>query len=425
MQNLTICSKEELLKLKDLYEKQYLDFKSKNFSLNMARGKPCKEQLDLSLPMLDELNSSSDFLSGGDVDCRNYGTLDGIDEIKEFISEATGIKKEYFIVGGNSSLSMMFDAISFFMIHGISGNAPWLKQGKIKFLCPSPGYDRHFAMCEYFGMDLIAVPMNSDGPDMDFVEKIVSNDSSVKGIWCVPKYSNPQGITYSNEVVRRLASLKPMASDFRIFWDNAYFVHSLEHDDQELLDIISECEKVGNDDLPIEFFSTSKITFAGSGVAFMACKNQNLEKLRTNYKFKTVGFDKINQLRHVRFLKNKVNLKNHMKKHAKIIKPKFDLVINMLENEFKDNPLLTWSTSKGGYFVCVNTLPGFAKKVVEMCKDVGVKLTKAGATFPYGNDPMDSNIRIAPTYPSLDELEKAMRLFCLVVKLAYINEKIA
>lgn len=409
-------------KLFEEYEKKYNEFKSKNITLNMARGKPCTNQLDLSTPMLSCLKNSSDLISNDNIDCRNYGNMDGIPEIKELISNVTSIKKENFIVGGNSSLSMMFDTISCFMIHGVQGGTPWLKQNKIKFLCPSPGYDRHFAMCEYFGMELITIPMTKTGPDMDMVESLVLNDSTIKGMWCVPKYSNPQGITYSPETVKRIANLKPSAKDFRIFWDNAYFVHDLE-EDEELLNIMDECEKAGNPELPILFFSTSKITFAGSGIAFMACANGNLKQLKKNYSFKTVGFDKINQMRHVKFLKSPENLLNHMKKQSEILKPKFKAVIDILEEEFKNHKeMLQWEKPKGGYFISVNTSTGCAKEVVSLCKEAGVILTNAGATFPYGVDPLDRNIRIAPTYPSLNELKSAMRLFCLVVKMVYIKK---
>ncbi len=417
-------SKEECSIAYDEVLKEYNLFKSKGLKLDMSRGKPSPEQLDLSLEMMDVLNSKSDFKSEQVVDCRNYGNCYGILEIKEFISSLTGINPEEIIVGGNSSLSMMFDAISHYMLKGSLGFAPWAKQGKIKFLCPAPGYDRHFSISEYFGMEMITVPMTPEGPDMDFVEKIVSDDESVKGIWCVPKYSNPQGITYSNETVKRLANLKPAAKDFKIIWDNAYFIHSLCDDDASILNIIDECKKCGNENMPIVFLSTSKITFPGDGVAFMACSGENLQAMKKMYSVKTVGFDKVNQLRHLRFLKDKKTILEHMKKHRKILKPKFDLVVNKLKSEFKDNPIVTWTEPKGGYFVSTQTYPGLAKEVVRLCKEAGVKLTKAGAAFPYGKDPQDSNIRIAPTYPSLSELELAMNLFCICVKLAFLKYKL-
>ncbi len=414
-------------RLKEIYSdllKRYQRFKDMNLKLNMARGKPSSEQLDLSLEMLDVLSSTSDLNSRDNVDLRNYGICDGIPEIKEFISDLSGIPADNFIVGGNSSLSMMFDTISHFMIKGANGCKPWISQGKIKFLCPAPGYDRHFAISDYFGMEMITIPMTKTGPDMDLVEKLVKNDEQIKGIWCVPKYSNPQGITYSDETVKRLANLKTAAKDFRIIWDNAYFIHDLSDDGDNLLNIMEECKKSGTENLPIVFFSTSKITFPGAGVAFMACADENLSALKKMYSTKTVGFDKLNQLRHLRFLKDKETILNHMKKHRGILKPKFDLIIGTLEREFSDNPIIKWENPNGGYFVSVETYPHCAKKVVELCKNAGVILTGAGATYPYKNDPNDSNIRLAPTYPSKDELKLAMELFCICVKIAVIEKRI-
>ena len=403
---------------------EYESFKQKGLKLDMSRGKPSTQQLELSNKMLDVLNSSSDFKIKNGVDARNYGLCDGIPEMKEFISTLTGIDKQNFIVGGNSSLSMMYDAIAFFMTHGANGCEPWLKQGKIKFLCPSPGYDRHFAICEYFGMELISVPMTNSGPDMDIIENMVNQDETIKGIWCVPKYSNPSGVTYSDETVKRFAKLKPLAKDFRIFWDNAYFLHDLTPDGTELLNIIDECVKCENQNLPIVFYSMSKITFPGAGVAFMACVGENLENFKKMYSVKTVGFDKINQLRHLIFLKDEKTIKSHMEKQREILKPKFSAVVNKLKEEFLDNPILSWNEPLGGYFVSVNTVPGVAKRVVELCKNAGVILTNAGATYPYGKDPKDSNIRLAPTYPSLSELDLAMQLFCICVKLAFLEKNI-
>lgn len=414
-------SKQELMNVHQELTREYESFLEKKLSLNMARGKPGADQLDLSMKMLDILNSSSDFKSEDGIDCRNYGINDGLPEMKRFISEATGISPQNFIVGGNSSLSMMYDAISHFFTHGSDGELPWGRQGKIKFLCPSPGYDRHFAICEYFGMELITIPMTESGPDMDMVEQYVSSDESVKGIWCVPKYSNPQGITYSDETVRRFANLKPAAKDFKIFWDNAYFVHDLTEETTPLLNIIDECKKNGNEKMPLVFFSTSKITFPGSGIAFMACEGENLSVFKKMYSIKTVGFDKLNQLRHLRFLKDKESLLAHMKNHRDILAPKFDLVIKFLNEEFSQNPILSWKKPKGGYFVSVDTYPGCAKRVVELCKKCGVILTNAGATFPYGKDLKDSNIRLAPTFPNINELKVAMEVFCLCVKIAFLE----
>lgn len=424
VKNFLNLSEKECKEEYDILLTDYENFKLKNLKLDMSRGKPEARQLDLSLKMLDEINSKSDFKTSSGVDVRNYGICDGLPEMKKFISEVTGIDEKYFIVGGNSSLSMMFDAVSFFMIHGSCGQKPWCRQEKIKFLCPAPGYDRHFAICEYFGIEMVTVKMNKDGPDMDFIEDIVQNDSSVKGIWCVPKYSNPQGITYSDEVVRRFAALKPKAKDFKIFWDNAYFIHDLSLESTPLLDIFAECKKNKSEEMPIAFYSTSKITFPGAGVAFLACMGENLENFKKMYSVKTVGFDKINQLRHLRFLKNKSNLYNHMQKHREILKPKFELVLNLLESEFRNNPILKWNTPKGGYFISVDTYRGCAKETVRLCMEAGVILTKAGGTFPYGKDPYDSNIRLAPTYPDTNDLKLAMKLFCLCVKLAYLKKKL-
>ena len=392
--------------------------------IDISRGTPASEQLDLSLGMLDVLSSNSDLTSRDGVDMRNYGICDGIPEMKEFISNLSGIAAEKFIVGGNSSLGMMFDAISYFMIKGARGCEPWIKQGKVKFLCPSPGYDRHFAISEYFDMDMITIPMNSGGPDMDLIEDLVAKDDMIKGIWCVPKYSNPQGITYSDETVRRLAALQPAARDFKIMWDNAYFVHGLCEDDDKLLDIMSECEKNESENMPLIFFSTSKITFPGAGVAFMACGGENLKLFKKMYSVKTVGFDKLNQIRHLRFLKDKSGVLEHMKKHRQILKPKFDMIIDLFSKEFKDNPIITWINPKGGYFISVEVCRHCAKRVVELCKNAGVILTKAGATFPYGEDPDDSNIRIAPSCLDCAELKVAMELFCLCVKLAFVEMKL-
>lgn len=407
------------------YKEKYDEFKSMNFNLDMSRGKPCSKQLDLSNELLNIVEKPSDYISQSKIDCRNYGANDGIEEIKEFISGMTGIEKENFIVGGNSSLSMMFDTISYFMIHGAGGEKPWVKQEKIKFLCPAPGYDRHFSMCEHFGIEMITIPMTPQGPDIEMVEKLVKKDSSIKGMWCVPKYSNPEGIVYSDETVKRLANLKPAAKDFRLFWDNAYFVHDLTENPLKLLDIFSECKKAGNEELPIIFYSTSKITFAGAGVAFLACGKGNLAELKKNYSFKTVGFNKLNQIRHVKFLKDKETLKKHMEKQKSILLPKFEKVLSILKENFGENEILTWNKPKGGYFVSVNTTPGCAKEVVKLCREAGLKLTEAGATFPYKKDPFDKNIRLAPTYPPLEELEKAMNLFCIVVKMVYFKNKIS
>lgn len=416
-------NKQELLDEKKEILKKYENFKKKKLKLDMSRGKPSAQQLDLSMDMLSSINSNTDCVING-TDYRNYGILEGIPELRSLFGEIMGVNAENVIVGGNSSLNMMFDTISCFMTHGVNNCEPWLKQGKIKFLCPSPGYDRHFAITEYFGMELIPIKMNHDGPDMETIEKLVSRDDKVKGIWCVPKYSNPQGITYSDEVVKRLSRLKPAAKDFKIFWDNAYCVHDLTDDEVELLNIAEECKKNNNEELPIIYCSTSKITFPGAGIAAMACFGNTKEVIKRKYFFQTISYDKLNQLRHFKFLKNLQNIKSHMKKHKEILKPKFDYVIKKLTEEFGENSIISWEEPKGGYFISVDVMQGCAKRVVELCKEAGVIITSAGATYPYGKDEKDSNIRLAPSYPPMDELIEAMDLFCLCVKYAAL-EKLA
>lgn len=411
-------TQNELLIEKEKILKEYEKLKKYNLNLNMARGKPSLSQLNLSRELLDCVNSNSDCTCESGIDCLNYGTLEGIPEIRNLFAPILGVDENQIFVGGNSSLSMMFDTISFFMTQGASFCKPWASQGKIKFLCPSPGYDRHFAILEYFNIEPIIIPMKNDGPDMDMVENLVSHDDAIKGIWCVPKYSNPQGITYSDETVKRFSALKPLAKDFRIFWDNAYAIHDLTDKPSHLLNIMDECKKNGNEDLPIIFCSTSKITFAGGGVAFLGASKNNINDIKRMYSFKTIGFDKINQLRHVRYFKDYNGLINHMKKHREILKPKFDIVIHSLNSEFKDNNIISYTEPNGGYFISVNVMNGCAKRVVELCKNVGLTLTNAGATYPLGFDKDDSNIRIAPSYPSLDELKKAISVFCICVKLA-------
>ena len=413
---------EEQLKLKkaDL-EDRYAAFKARGLKLNMARGKPSTKQLELSMPMLDLLNSSSQLVSSTGDDCRNYGVADGLPELRELFAQMMGLEAGNIIVGGNSSLNMMFDTISCAMTHGFSDCKPWGRQNCVKFLCPAPGYDRHFAISEYFGMELIAVPMTPEGPDMDLVEEYVK-DPCVKGIWCVPKYSNPQGYTYSDETVRRFAALKPAAADFRIFWDNAYCVHDLTDCPESLLSLWEECRKNGSEDLPIFFASSSKITFPGAGVAAMGASEANLKELRRHYSFQTIGPDKLNQLRHIYFLPNMERVKEQMAHHRAIIAPKFEAVIRWLKKELGGKGIAAWTEPNGGYFVSVDVLEGCAKRVVELCKEAGVVLTGAGATYPYGKDPQDSNIRVAPTYPPIEELELAMELFCLSVELAAVEK---
>ena len=418
-----LMSKEQLEAERAKLLGEYEGYKALGLKLDMSRGKPGSEQLDLTMPMLDVLTSQDVIENEAGLDCRNYGVLDGIPEFKEFIASILSCKAENVIVYGNSSLNIMYDTVSRAVTHGIAGNTPWGKLDKVKFLCPVPGYDRHFSITEHFGIEMIEIPMLPTGPDMDMVESLVSSDDSIKGIWCVPKYSNPQGVSYSDETVKRFAALKPAAADFRIFWDNAYVIHHLFNgNDDEVLNILDECEKAGNPDLAYVFCSTSKITFPGSGVAAMASSVNNVNEIRKQMGIQTIGHDKINQLRHIKFFKNLDGLMEHMKKHAAVIKPKFDVVLETLEKELSELEIAQWTKPNGGYFIALDTMEGCAKKVVSMCKDAGVVMTGAGATYPYGNDKKDTNIRIAPTYPSVDELKKACDVFVLCVKLASVEK---
>lgn len=416
-------SKEELLKLKDELEIEYKEAKAKGLKLDMSRGKPSTEQLNLSMGMMDVLNSSADMVCEAGVDCRNYGVLEGIPEAKQLLADMIEVPKDNIIIFGNSSLNVMFDTISRCMTHGVMGHTPWCKLDRVKFLCPVPGYDRHFAITEYFGIEMINVPMTSTGPDMDVVEELVSSDPAIKGIWCVPKYSNPQGITYSDRTVHRFATLKPAAPDFRIFWDNAYNVHHLRSDQQDfLIEILMECKKAGNPDMVYKFSSTSKISFPGSGIAAIAASDANLEDIRRQMKFQTIGHDKLNQLRHVRYFKNIHGIVEHMKKHADILRPKFEIVISTLERELGGLGIGTWMNPHGGYFISFDSMEGCAKSIVAKAKEAGLVMTGAGATFPYGKDPKDSNIRISPSFPTCDELQAAMDLFTLCVKLVSVEK---
>lgn len=416
-------SKEELLTLKKELDAQYKEFQAKGLTLDMSRGKPSAEQLDLSMGMMDVLNSSSDLTCEDGTDCRNYGVLDGISEAKELLADMIEVHPDNIIIYGNSSLNVMYDTISRSMTHGVMGNTPWCKLDKVKFLCPVPGYDRHFAITEYFGIEMINVPMTPEGPDMDMVEQLVAEDESIKGIWCVPKYSNPQGITYSDETVRRFARLKPAAKDFRIYWDNAYGVHHLyDHDQDYLIEIIAECKRAGNPDMVYKFCSTSKISFPGSGVAAVAASPNNLVDIKKQLKIQTIGHDKVNQLRHVRFYKDIHGMIEHMRLHANILRPKFEMVLNILDQELGDCGIGSWTRPKGGYFISFDSMEGCAKAIVAKAKKAGVVMTPAGATYPYGKDPHDSNIRIAPTYPPISELETAAKLFALCVKLVSVEK---
>ena len=416
-------SKEELAALKTALEKAYEDAKGKGLKLDMSRGKPSAAQLDMTMPIMDVLNAESDLRTEAGVDCRNYGVMDGIPEAKALMGAMMGVAPEKVIVCGNASLTIMYNTVSRSVTHGVCGSTPWCKLDKVKFLCPVPGYDRHFAVTEHFGIEMINIPMTPTGPDMDLVEKYVNEDPAVKGIWCVPKYSNPQGITYSDETVKRFAALKPAAEDFRIFWDNAYGIHDLYEDDKdELLDIMTECEKAGNPDMVYIFASTSKVSFSGSGIAAIAASEKNLADIRKTMTIQTIGYDKINQLRHVRYFKDIDGLRAQMKKEADILRPKFEAVISTLEEELSGLGIGEWIKPKGGYFISFNTMEGCAKEVVAKCKEAGVVLTGAGATYPYGKDPKDSNIRIAPSFPTPEEMQQATELFVLCVKLVSVNK---
>jgi aspartate/methionine/tyrosine aminotransferase len=416
-------SKEELLVLKESLNKEYAEAKAKGLALDMSRGKPSAKQLDVSLGLLDTINSSSDLKALDGTDCRNYGVLDGIPEAKKLMADMMGTTPDHVIVYGNASLNIMYDQISRAYTHGILGNTPWCKLDKVKFLCPVPGYDRHFAITERFGIEMINIPMSESGPDMGMVEEYVSKDASVKGIWCVPKYSNPQGYTYSEETVKRMAALKPAAEDFRIFWDNAYVIHDLYDDNKdEIDDIISECEKAGNPDMVFEFASTSKVSFPGSGIAALATSANNIADIKKQLTIQTIGHDKLNQLRHVRFFKDINGLKEHMRKHAEFMRPKFEAVESVLEEELGGLGIGSWTEPKGGYFISFEAMDGCAKAIVAKCKEAGVKLTGAGATFPYGKDPKDSNIRIAPSFPTPEEMKQAADLFVLCVKLVSVEK---
>ena len=416
-------SKEELLELKNGLEARFAEVKAKGLKLDMSRGKPAADQLNLSMGMMDVLNSSAVLTCEDGVDCRNYGGLDGIGEAKRLLADMMEVPKDNVIIFGNSSLNVMYDTVSRAMTHGVMGSTPWCKLDKVKFLCPVPGYDRHFAITEHFGIEMVNVPMTPTGPDMDMVEKLVNEDPAVKGIWCVPKYSNPQGITYSDETVYRFANLKPAAEDFRIFWDNAYCVHHLYEDKQDyLLEILTECKKAGNPDMVYKFSSTSKISFPGSGIAAIAASEANLKDIRDMLKFQTIGHDKVNQLRHVRFFKDVHGIVEHMKKHADIMRPKFEAVIEVLERELGGLEIGSWIKPLGGYFISFDAMEGCAKAIVAKAKEAGLVMTGAGATFPYGKDPHDSNIRIAPSYPTPEELSVATDIFVLSVKLVSIDK---
>ncbi len=421
MESFRTKSKDELQALKEDIDKKYQEWKDMNLSLDMSRGKPAPSQIDYSNKMLETM---TDFHTEAGMDVRNYGVLDGIPDMKQLFSELLDIPADQLIVGGNASLNLMFDAMMRLYVFGTMGEKPWGQLEKVKFLCPSPGYDRHFSISQTLGMEMIPIKMTNAGPDMDQVEKLVAGDDSIKGIWCVPKYSNPQGICYSDETVERLASMKTAAKDFKIFWDNAYGVHWV-FEDVKVKDILKESEKAGNPNRPYYFFSTSKISFPGAGVSLVAASKENIAEIKKIMGAQTIGFDKINQLRHVQFFRNADGVRKHMEVLAQCMRPKFETVLNTLENELGGSELITWENPKGGYFVSVDVLPGCAKEVVRLAKEAGVVLTGAGATYPLGQDPQDSNLRIAPSYPTVEELQKAMDLFCVCVKKAGVEKLLA
>lgn len=414
---------DELLQEKKALEAKFEEAKGKGLKLDMSRGKPAAAQLEISKGLLDAIDSTSDLTCENGMDCCNYGVLDGIPEARKLFAELMGVNTENVIIYGNSSLNIMYDTVSRSYTHGVLGSTPWCKLEKVKFLCPVPGYDRHFAVTERFGIELVNIPMKEDGPDMDLVEQYVNQDPAVKGIWCVPKYSNPTGATYSDEVVKRFAALRPAASDFRIYWDNAYALHHLYEDQQdEIPEILSECAKAGNPDMVYEFCSTSKISFPGAGVAALISSKNNLDEIRAQMGIQTIGHDKLNQLRHVRYFKDAQGVREHMKRHADFLRPKFETVLEVLERELGGLGIGSWIKPRGGYFISFETLPGCAKAVVAKAKEGGLTMTGAGATYPYKKDPQDSNIRIAPSYPTPEELALAGDVFVLSVKLVSIEK---
>lgn len=408
-------SKEELLKEQESLLKRFEDYKAMGLNLDMSRGKPGKEQLDLS----NDMNKPIEYIDNG-VDIRNYGILDGIPSCKKLFADLLGVDAKNIIIGPNASLTLMFDYISQCFTHG-AGDTPWCKLDEVKFLCPVPGYDRHFTILEHFGIKMINVPMRDDGPDMEIIEDLIK-DENVKGMFCVPKYSNPQGITFSDDVVRRIAALKPAAKDFRIIWDNAYCVHDIKEEGDELLNIFEVLPEYGNEDMVIEVCSTSKMTFPGAGVSALAASDNNIAQIKKRLNCQTISYDKMNQLRHVEFFGDLDGLKAHMKKHAQLMKPKFDMVLNHLENELGGKGIASWLDPKGGYFISLDVMKGCAKRVGELCKEAGVTLTTVGATYPYGVDPDNSNIRIAPSLPPVSELDLAAQILCVSVKLACIEK---
>ena len=425
MKSYLSLSKEQLRAELDALLPEYRKVKERGLSLDMYRGKPEPAQLDLSMGMLTlPPETLVHGRKGGDA--RNYGDLAGLDEARELFGDLLGMPMQNVIVGGQSSLNLMYDCFIKAMVLGVyGGSKPWGHQGHLRFLCPVPGYDRHFRICQEFGVEMINIPMTPTGPDMALVKKYVESDPSVKGIWCVPKYSNPQGLTYSAETVRAFAALKPAADDFRIFWDNAYFVHVFREQDDELLNIFDACKEYGSEDMVYEFASTSKITFSGAGVAVLAASKNNIDFLLKQLTVQTIGYDKVNQLRHVHFLQSVDGIKEHMKKQAAFLRPKFDLVVSQLSDGLGGYEIGNWTNPNGGYFISFDGLPGTARRCVQLCADAGVKFTGAGAPFPYGKDPEDKNIRIAPSYPNISDLRDSMEVFCLCQRIAALEALLA
>lgn len=415
-------SKTALQERLQALQAQYAEYKAQGLKLDMSRGKPGPEQLDLTVDMLNCLNAQDGYLAAGEIDTRNYGVLDGIPEAKKLFADILDVAVDNVLVAGNSSLNMMFDYIAQAFYKGVGGHAPWMTQGKVKFLCPAPGYDRHFAVTAYFGIELLTVPMTEKGPDMDVVEELVK-DPLVKGMWSVPMYSNPLGITYADETVKRIAALTPAAPDFRVMWDNAYCVHHL-YDDQpdKLLNLYKEAEKCGHEDMVMTFTSTSKISFPGAGVAAMAASPANLKEVKARMTVQTIGHDKLNMLRHVRYFKDMQGVRAHMKLHAAVLRPKFETVLEVLDTRLAGKGVANWHAARGGYFISVDLMPGCAKETHRLLKEAGVTMTGAGATYPYGIDPQDANLRIAPSYPSPAELRTAMEMFCVCAEIAAIEK---
>ena len=414
--------REELLELKKELTQKYEDAKGKGLKLDMSRGKPSTDQLDMTMPMMDIFSSHCDMKDDQGVDTRNYGCLEGIYSARKLLGEMLGVDPEHVIVFGTASLNVMYDSISRAYTHGIMGSTPWCRLEKVKFLCPAPGYDRHFSITEHFGIEMINIPMTMEGPDMDLVEEYVK-DPAVKGIWCVPMYTNPMGITYSEEVCRRMADLSPAAEDFRVYWDNAYCVHHLYEDKQDTLpEILGMCKANGKEDMVLEFASTSKITYPGAGVACLSASVKNIAWVKNILKVQAIGPDKLNQARHVVFFKNAAGIAAHMEKHRAILAPKFQMVLDMLEQNLGGTGAGSWLSPKGGYFISFDSFPGCASRIYELCKKAGVVITDAGATYPYGKDPEDKNLRIAPSYPPVEELKAAMEVFCVCAHLAAVEK---